>query len=156
MHLTVLVLVLCDLDKHFVIHIMLNQMQRDLQLVALDPLARHSMKTVAKCDKWCDMQVQNLYVNHRIVERTASSLTQERYAPLSVIMSSRLVVFFTEATCPGSGFTAFGSRFLRCIGCAGASGDLVMNVEVCQRAPCREIRRPAGGSDCAFGRNFYT
>ena len=112
------------------------------------------MKTVAKCDKWCDMQVQNLYVNHRIVERTASSLTQERYAPLSVIMSSRLVVFFTEATCPGSGFTAFGSRFLRCIGCAGASGDLVMNVEVCQRAPCREIRRPAGGSDCAFGRNF--
>ena len=51
------------------------------------------MKTVAKCDKWCDMQVQNLYVNHRIVERTASSLTQERYAPLSVIMSSRLVAF---------------------------------------------------------------
>ena len=91
MHLTVLVLVLCDLDKHFVIHIMLNQMQRDLQLVALDPLARHSMKTVAKCDKWCDMQVQNLYVNHRIVERTASSLTQERYALLSVIKSSRPV-----------------------------------------------------------------
>ena len=88
MHLTVLVLVLRDLDKHFVIHIMLNQMQRDLQLVALDPLARHSMKTVAKCDKWCDMQVQNLYVNHRIVERTASILTQERYALLSVIMSS--------------------------------------------------------------------
>ena len=96
MHLTVLVSVRCDLDKHFVIHIMLNQMQRDLQLVALDPLARHSMKTVAKCDKWCDMQVQNLYVNHRIVERTASILTQERYAPLSVIMSSRLVVLFAE------------------------------------------------------------
>ena len=66
----------------------LLEMQRDLQLVALDPLARHSMKTVAKCDKWCDMQVQNLYVNHRIVERTASILTQERYALLSVIMSS--------------------------------------------------------------------
>ena len=73
MHLTVLVLVLCDLDKHFVIHIMLNQMQRDLQLVALDPLARHSMKNVAICDKWCDMQVHSLYVNHRIFERTALS-----------------------------------------------------------------------------------
>ena len=107
MHLTVLVLVLCDLDKHFVIHIMLNQMQRDLQLVALDPLARHSMKTVAKCDKWCDMQVQNLYVNHRIVERTASSLTQERYAPLSVIMSSRLVVFLQSDL---SGFGIHGPR----------------------------------------------
>ena len=103
-----------------------------IQPVALDPLARRSMKTVAKCDKWCDMQVQNLYVNHRIVERTASSLTQERYAPLSVITSSRHRVLSTR--CPGSGFTAFGSRFLRCIGCTDASGDLVMNVEVCRRA----------------------
>ena len=44
-----------------------------LQLVALDPLARHSMKNVAICDKWCDMQVHSLYVNHRIFERTALS-----------------------------------------------------------------------------------
>ena len=78
-----------DLDKTFVIqHHAYCQYKRLLQPVALDPLARRSMKTVAKCDKWCDMQVQNLYVNHRIVERTASILTQERYALLSVIMSS--------------------------------------------------------------------
>ena len=103
-----------DLDKTFVIqNHAYCQYKRLLQPVALDPLARRSMKTVAKCDKWCDMQVQNLYVNHRIVERTASSLTQERYAPLSVIMSSRPVFFLR--TCPGSGSTAFGSRFLRCM-----------------------------------------
>jgi hypothetical protein len=66
------------------------------QLVALDPLARHSMKTVANCDKWCDMRVQNLYVNHRIVERIASSFAQARYAPLSVIMSLERINLFSR------------------------------------------------------------
>ena len=91
-------LVLASGSRHnFDIHLKcLFDFTRELQPVALDPLACHSMKTVAKCDKWCDMQVQNLYVNHRIVERTASSLTQERYAPLSVIMSSRLVVIIDD------------------------------------------------------------
>ena len=80
------------------------------------------MKTVAKCDKWCDMQVQNLYVNHRIVERTASSLTQERYAPLSVIMSSRRVALASDPS--GFGIHGLRAALPQMHGCTDASGTL--------------------------------
>ena len=145
-----------DLDKTFVIqNHAYCQYKRLLQPVALDPLARRSMKTVAKCDKWCDMQVQNLYVNHRIVERTASSLTQERYAPLSVIMSSRLVVLFAERPVRVRDSRPLGRASSDVLAAPAASGDLVMNVEVCQQAPCaRSFAQPLDQN--AVKRNFST
>ena len=52
------------------------------------------------------MRVQNLYVNHRIFERIASSFAQARYAPLSVLKSLGMFIYLFITKLGFHGLTA--------------------------------------------------